>query len=260
MGADPHTALALAVLPAGPEAWQERDLEQLLSGAVAVLEEAGASLIGGHSGEGAELGFGLTVNGLATPSALTRKRGLKPGDALVLTKPLGTGALFAASMRGKARARWIEAALRSMQQPSRRAAELCRKHGAVALTDVTGFGLAGHLLEMLRASNADAELVPGAMPALPGALETLAAGIASTLAPSNLKLGVAVEDRTGGNRRAEVALLYDPQTAGGLIAGLPAASVGHCVAALAEAGYGEARVIGRVVERKGEAAAIRLVA
>jgi selenide,water dikinase len=125
---------------------------------------------------------------------------------------------------------------------------------------VTGFGLVGHLLEMLRASGADAELRPETVPALEGALDVLGQGIMSSLAPSNLKLGVAVEDRLGGGSRADIALLYDPQTAGGLIAGVPADQAQGCIAALAQAGYGEARVIGRVVARAGEAAAITLVA
>jgi selenide,water dikinase len=246
MGASPQTALAIVTLPHGAEAKVEADLFQLLSGATETLQQAGAALIGGHTGEGAELAFGLTVNGTAVPERLWRKSGLRTGDALILTKPLGTGALFAADMRGKARGAWIDGALQSMLISSRSAAETLQRHGARACTDVTGFGLAGHLLEMLRASQSDAELSLKSLPALAGSLELLAQGIASSLAPQNLAHAAAVDSgavRSGGPL---MALLYDPQTAGGLLASVPSENLENCLTELRANGAPQAACVGRV--------------
>jgi selenide,water dikinase len=246
MGAVPQTALAIVTLPHGAEAKVEADLYQLMAGATETLKEAGAVLIGGHTGEGAELAFGLTVNGSAVPERLWRKSGLKAGDALILTKPLGTGALFAADMRGKARGAWIDGALQSMLMPSRSAAETLQRHGARACTDVTGFGLAGHLLELLRASEASAEVSMKSLPALAGSLQLLAQGIASSLAPQNLTHGAAVDSGAVSSGDPLLALLYDPQTAGGLLAGVPAESMDSCLAELRANGTPQATCIGRV--------------
>jgi selenide,water dikinase len=246
MGAAPQTALAIVTLPHGREAKVESDLYQLLAGATETLRQAGAALIGGHTGEGAELAFGLTVNGTATPEHLWRKSGLQPGDRLVLTKPLGTGTLFAADMRGKARGAWIDGALASMLQSNQSAAETLRRHGARACTDVTGFGLAGHLLEMLRASAANAGLSLQAVPALDGALSLLGQGIASSLAPQNLTHAAAVDRGAVPADDPLMGLLYDPQTAGGLLAGLPADRAEACLAELRANGSPQAVAIGRV--------------
>jgi selenide,water dikinase len=246
MGATPQTALAIVTLAYGPDAKLEADLLQLLTGATETLTEAGAVLVGGHTGEGAELAFGLTVNGVAAPDQLWRKSGMRTGDRLVLTKPLGTGTLFAADMRAKARGDWIDAALATMLKSSRTAAEAFRRHGVTACTDVTGFGLAGHLLEMLRASSLDAELSLEAIPALDGALDLLRRGIASSLAPQNLALSGAVDIGEASATDPRIALLYDPQTAGGLLASLPAESVDACLAELRSNGAIEAACIGGV--------------
>ncbi|HVR66757.1 MAG TPA: selenide, water dikinase SelD [Verrucomicrobiae bacterium] len=246
MGAVPQTALAIVTLPHGAEAKVEADLYQLMAGATETLKVAGAALIGGHTGEGAELAFGLTVNGTAVPGRLWRKSGLKTGDALILTKPLGTGVLFAADMRGKARGTWIDGALASMLMPSRSAAETLQRHGARACTDVTGFGLAGHLLEMLRASETSAEVSLKSLPALAGSLQLLTQGIASSLAPQNLAHGEAVDSGAISSRDSLLALLYDPQTAGGLLAGVPAESMESCLAELRTNGSLQAACIGRV--------------
>jgi selenide, water dikinase len=246
MGATPQTALAIATLPYGPDAKLESDLLQLLTGATETLAEAGAVLVGGHTGEGLELAFGLAVNGAATPDQLWRKSGLRAGDCLVLTKPLGTGAIFAADMRAKARGDWVDAALATMQRSSRTAAEAFRRHGARACTDVTGFGLVGHMLEMLRASAVDAEITLDTVPALDGALDLLRRGIASSLAPQNLALSAAVDIGAAPASDPRIALLYDPQTAGGLLGGLPPESVDACLAELRSNGAAQAACIGRV--------------
>ena len=223
MGARPHSALALAVVPAAAERLMEEDLFQMLAGARRILDAAGCALIGGHSGEGPEAALGFSVNGLVVASQALRKGGLKPGDRLVLTKKLGTGVIFAAAMRGMARGSWIDEALASMRTPSGDAARALVAAGAHACTDVTGFGLAGHLAEMIRASgNVMVDVHLDSLPVLPGAIELFAQGFASSLQPENLRARHLIDgmDRAAGH--AKLPLLFDPQTAGGLLAALPA--------------------------------------
>jgi len=252
MGAEPHSALALATLPYAREKIVEETLFDLMSGALEVIARAGAVLAGGHSSEGAELAFGLTVNGLAEPAALLRKSGLRPGDALILTKPLGTGTLFAADMRGRAKGRWIDAAIQTMLVSNQEAADCLRRFGVSACTDVTGFGLIGHLLEMMRASRVDARITIDAVPLLDGAADTVALGILSSLQPQNLSLRGALQGVEPVARHPHYPLLFDPQTAGGLLAGIPRTHAEACVARLRECGYPAAAVIGQVIEGSAE--------
>ena len=258
MGAEPQSALAIATVPYGPEAKVEADLRALLQGANEVLREAGCALVGGHSSEGAELALGFTVNGLAVRGEVLRKSGMQPGDALVLTKPLGTGTLLAAHMRGKAKARWVMAAVAHMTQSNAAAARILRGHGATAATDVTGFGLLGHLVEMVKASGVDVSLSLASLPLLPGVRETLAAGIFSSLQPQNLRLRRAIRDADALAREPSYPALFDPQTAGGLLASVPVSQAAACVDALRKAGYAHAGVIGRVVPSSGAAAPIAI--
>ena len=254
-GAEPHTALALATLPYGPPRQVEAELSALMRGANEVLAASGCTLVGGHSAEGAELALGFAVNGLvARNGAVLRKGGLQVGDALVLSKPLGTGTLLAADMRGRARGRWIAGVLAHMQRSNQASAAVLRAHGALAATDVTGFGLAGHLLEMLRASDLDAELWLEQVPLLEGALETAAMGLLSSLHPANERLGAGVRGEPGPRRD----LLFDPQTSGGLLAGIAAHEAEACVEALKAAGDEAAAVIGLVAPRRSGEAEIRL--
>jgi selenide,water dikinase len=250
MGAEAQTALAVAMVPFGLDRKVEDTLVQLLSGAVQVLNEAGAALVGGHTSEGAELSLGLSLTGLADRDAVLRKGGLRPGDRLVLTKGIGTGTLFAAEMRMRAKGRWIGGAIAAMRQSSRVAADVLRRHQASACTDVTGFGLLGHLVEMTRASGVDARLDLPAVPVLDGALETSAAGFLSSLHPHNVRLRRAVADVERVSADPRYTLLYDPQTSGGLLAGVPADRVQACVDDLLANGYQQAAIIGTVEPRR----------
>jgi selenide, water dikinase len=226
MGATPWTAMAMATVPYAHGSRMQDDLAAMMQGANDVLADEGCTLIGGHSAEGAELALGFAVSGLADPDSLWRLDALRPGDGLILTKPLGTGVILAAAMKGEARAVWLQAALDGMQRSNAPSVPILRAHGVRACTDITGFGLAGHLTAMLRASGLAATLDPEAVPALPGALDLLAAGHASTLAPGN-RIGLD----TDGDLPP---LLTDPQTSGGLLAGVPNGPA--CVTALRAAG------------------------
>jgi selenide,water dikinase len=242
MGGTPRHTLATAVMPPGPSAKVEETLFQLLAGARACLDREGVALVGGHSSEG-ELAIGFSVTGEIAPDRITRKGGLKPGDALILTRPLGTGILFAAAMRGRAKAPWIDAALAGMRRSNRAAAAVLLAHEATAMTDVTGFGLIGHLGEMLAASNVSAELDLAAIPLYEGTLVLARVGIASTLLPENLALGSVLRGEVDAAARA---VLFDPQTSGPLLAGIPVDQAAACVTRLQSQGYSQTRIVGSV--------------
>lgn len=180
--------------------------------------------------------------------ALFTKAGLEAGQLLLLTKPVGTGALFAAAMRGAASGAAIAAATASMVQSNAPAAAILARHGATACTDVTGFGLLGHLLEMASASNARVSLQLDAIPALPGVAGVLEQKIFSSLQPANLRLRRALSNEARALKHRNYPLLFDPQTAGGLLAAVPASTAEAAVAELRACGYGGAVVIGTVEE------------
>jgi selenide,water dikinase len=248
MGGQAQSATAICTVPPGLEAKVEDTLFQMMSGAVEVLNEAGCALVGGHTGEGRELALGFAVNGLIDEDlhAVLRKGAMRAGEAIVLTKPIGTGTLFAAHARLAARGRWIDAALQSMMQSNRLGAQCLLAHGASACTDLTGFGLLGHLVEMTRPSGVDAELHLSALPLLEGAQDCVSAGIVSSLQPANVRLRRAIRDPALWVGHPRYPLLFDPQTAGGLLASVPADRAQDCVATLRGLGYVHAVVIGTV--------------
>ena len=248
MGADPHAALAIATVPYGLEAQVEETLYQMMAGACSILRDAGCGLAGGHSSEGAELSLGFSVHGAAPREKLMKKGGMKAGHKIILTKPVGTGTLFAADMRSKAQGRWISNALNSMRQPSAVAAKTLFDHGATSCTDVTGFGLLGHLVEMCKGSNAAAVLDMDAVPILPGALECVESGITSSLQPANVRLSRAVANPSTVSGAPKYPLLFDPQTAGGMLASVPSENASAAVDALRAAGYPHTTIIGEVLE------------
>src|SRR5262245_1704323 len=243
MGGTPRHALATALVPPGPAAKVEEALFQVLAGARACLDREGVELIGGHSSEGADLAIGFTATGVVDPDRIMRKGGLRPGDVLVLTKPLGTGILFAAAMRARAEASWVQAALSEMRRSNRKASEILVAKGGTAMTDITGFGLAGHLGEMLAASTADAELDVSGLPLYAGVPLLAREGVTSTLLRENLALAGLLRGEVDAFTRA---VLFDPQTSGGLLAGIPADRVTSCLDALRSAGYRHAAAIGRI--------------
>lgn len=246
MGCMPHSALAIVGIPAASKSIAKTQLRELMLGCSEALEENDCSLIGGHSSESKELQFGLCVNGFSERNALLGKDGMQTGDIVILSKPLGTGTLLAADMRYQAKHRWIAAALDQMLISNRKAAECFVQHGATACTDITGFGLAGHLFEMLSPNNTELELSLGDLPALDGALETLERGIKSSLHGDNALLGRDIFNSEAFQQDPRFELMFDPQTAGGLLASVPDERAEECVRQLRESGYVHAKAIGRV--------------
>lgn len=241
MGGDPVSALAIITLPYATPAKSKQLLRDLLGGVVAQLGEDGVDLVGGHTGEGVELSLGFSVHGVADPDQLITKSGTRPGDMLILSKALGTGTLFAADMQARAKGAWTQNALASMLVSNRDAALVLRAHKVHALTDVTGFGLAGHLSEMLATSGCGATLNLQTLPVLPGALETMALGITSTLHEANRRSTGPVAH--SDDPKSE--LLFDPQTAGGLLAAVAPEDAETVLAALHDAGYRDAAIVGK---------------
>lgn len=258
MGGTPRTVQAIAVLPPATDALMEEDLYQLLRGALDVIEAADAVLVGGHASEGRELSLGFAVTGTVEEPAVLRQSGMRAGDKLVLTKSLGSGALFAADLRARAQGADIDAALAMMQRSNAHAVPVLRAHGVTALTHVSSSGLAGHLHDMLTASHGDATVDLSALPAMAGATAALADDIENALPPSRRQLAASISNAAIFAPEPRFALFFDPQTAGGLLASVPPARAMSCIDALRQAGYGDAAIIGEVGARAGPAPSITL--
>ena len=243
VGAAPHSALALVTLDRREADGGAETLRQMLAGATVTLEEAGAALLGGHTATGPATTLGFAVNGWLDPDK-RRTNQVRAGDALVLTKALGTGIVLAAHMRAAAPAATLQAAIAGMLRALGPAAQVARAHEAHATTDVTGFGLAGHVATLLRGTGLEAVIDLDALPLLDGAPDLARRGARSSLHAANAAafgaaLGPAADHPAS-------PFLFDPQTAGGLLVALPAAEAPGLVTALRAAGDGNAAVIGRI--------------
>ncbi|MDA5555741.1 selenide, water dikinase SelD [Shimia sp. MMG029] len=237
MGAAAQSALLSVTLPRMTPALQARAMTEILQATSDVVQGAGAEIVGGHSTMGAELSLGLTVTGLAEGAPIT-VAGAQEGDRLILTRPIGSGTILAAMMQGKARGADVAALLSQMAQPQGDAAAILR--GAHAMTDVTGFGLAGHLMAICRASDVAAALDLAAVPFYAGAEALAEAGHRSTIYADN-----AAHAPVFGPESARAALLHDPQTAGGLLAAVQPEEAAGLVVQLRALGHAAA-VIGTV--------------
>lgn len=238
MGADPQAATANLILPRMSAELQERTLREIMQAATAVMQGAGAEIVGGHSSLGDELTIGFTVTGLCPRPPITLA-GAKPGDALILTKPIGSGVIMAAEMAGTAKGEWVAAALSQMARSQAGAAKILQN--ARAMTDVTGFGLYGHLAGICEASTVGAVLDFGALPLMKGASELAQQGVRSSLYADNralapMLISTALQD-----------LLFDPQTAGGLLAAVDQDQASGLAQALQKAGE-QAAVIGKITQ------------
>ena len=241
MGAQPQTALAQIVMPRMSPALQARTLREIMQVAGEVMAQAGAEIVGGHSTLGAGLSIGFSLTGLCPRVPLTLA-GALPGDAIVLTKPIGTGVLLAAEMAGRARGQDIARLYARMVVEQGTAATILA--GAHAMTDVTGFGLAGHLQGICDASGTGAEIWLNDVPLLAGAEALSLSGIRSTLYDDNRALVPGLPDA------GRAALLFDPQTCGGLLACVASDGADAVSEALRAAGY-RAAIIGRVTDQPG---------
>ncbi|OAN78510.1 selenide, water dikinase SelD [Sulfitobacter sp. EhC04] len=235
MGATPQAVLSSIILPQMSAQMQARTLAEITQATQEVLAEVGAQLVGGHTTMGAELTLGFTVTGLRDDMPLTQG-GAQSGDLLILTRPVGSGVLLAADMAGLADGRDLAAALAVMARPQHREATVLARV-AHAMTDVTGFGLAGHLAAMGAASGLDVEIWGDRVPYYAGAQALSGAGVASSLMAAN-RANAPVSGRAD-------PLLFDPQTAGGLLAAVPEAAAEATLIALAAQGC-DGHLIGRM--------------
>lgn len=220
MGGKPLTSLALVCFP---EKADLAILERILAGGLSKMMEAGCTVIGGHSIRDEETKFGYSVTGMVHPKKILANGGAKAGDALLFTKGIGTGVISTAIKKGKAEAGWIEAAVRSMTTLNKRAAELIVEGDfrVNAMTDVTGFGLIGHAREMVLASDVSIRISAGKVPLLEGALECVRAGYIPGGLTNNRDFAECLVECDEGVPEDVRALLFDPQTAGGLLISTP---------------------------------------
>ena len=248
LGAQPIAALASTTIPIGKPRKQEQLLYEVLAGGLHEFRQMGATLVGGHTIEGPQLTVGFTMLADQGPNAPLTKAGLRVGDRLILTKPLGSGILLAAHMQARCEARWMDALLRTMLLSNQPAAKLVEEFDIRGLTDVTGFGLAGHLLEMLRASKASAELMLDRIPLLDGVDVLVKEGLESTLVPANRAVETNIRVAEQQRRNARYAALFDPQTCGGLLLGVRESDVDAVLSRLAAMSDVPAALIGHVTE------------
>jgi len=248
MGAQPTTALAIVQLPLGHPRAQLQVMRELMAGSIEELKKMNATIVGGHSIEGPRMTIGFTVLGRQLTDPKTKGM-LKTGDRLVLTKSIGTGVLLAALMQGKLPGLSYEPLVETMLQSNYIALRLIQEHNISAITDVTGFGLAGHLAEMLKASGKSAEIDMNQVPLLSGCQNLIDSGIESTLAPDNRQVVDKVELEADA-QSTRIAGLFDPQTSGGLLFGISEVHVEDVLKFLRNEGFGESTIIGQVVDNR----------
>jgi selenide,water dikinase len=245
MGGRPLTALSIIGFPV--RTLPDEVMRQILRGGLDKMAEAGVAVIGGHSINDPQVKAGFAVTGVIHPKRIAANAGARSGDRLVLTKPIGTGILSFAAQIGRAPAGAIEAAARSMVALNKRAAELMAEFDAHACTDITGFGLTGHLGAVAAASKVDVEIVWDDVPLLPGVLQCAADGILPGAIERNKESSAGALAASDGLEPAMLDILFDAQTSGGLLIAVPESSANALVTRLHGAGIVEAAVIGRVI-------------
>jgi selenide,water dikinase len=243
MGGEPLFALAFGAFPAD---LPDGVAAAILAGGQETVTAAGAALVGGHSIRDRELKYGLAVVGRVDPARILTNAGARPGDRLVLTKPLGGGVLVNAFKFDRLDAAGLEPAMVEMERPNGAAARLALAHGARAATDVTGFGLAGHAWNVARESGARLALDFDALPSQPRFFDLVRAGVTTGCTKGNRAHVEAHLELARGLAPEQLELLFDPQTSGGLLLAVPAANAGPLVAELAAAGH-RAAAIGEVL-------------
>lgn len=246
MGGTPITALSIIGFPI--EALPAEAMADIIRGGMDVLKEAGTILLGGHSINDEEIKFGFAVTGLVKDNEVITNAGAKPGDVLILTKPLGTGIISLASQIGRASPESVTAMMASMTTLNRVAAEIMVRHHASACTDVTGFGLIGHLRQMVRESHVTAELQTDKFPLLPGVLEYARQGMFSGANERNAEYSQACTEFAPGIEEAMKALCFDAQTSGGLLMAIPPGEAEATLRELHDAGLTASAIVGTITE------------
>jgi selenide,water dikinase len=242
MGGEPATALSIVCFP------QDGDLdvlEQIMRGGMSKMAEAGCAVIGGHSVRDAEIKFGYSVTGLIDPQHVFTNAGAQAGDALILTKPIGTGVITTAIKQGKAEQAWIANAVESMTTLNRTASRLVTAHAAVhAMTDVTGFGLMGHGRELALGSGMRIEIVVDQVPRIDGALDAIRLGAVPAGLLANREFAECISADAPGSEISDDlrTLLYDPQTAGGLLVSVAADGADALLESLRSSGLNAAKI------------------
>ncbi len=247
MGGRPLTALSIVAFPI--ERLSPRIMNRLLQGGIDKLREAGVALLGGHSIKDREVKFGFAVTGVVDPRKMTVNSRARPGDVLVLTKPLGTGTLSFARQIGRAPADGLAEAERSMRELNRAAAEVMTSFGVTTATDVTGFGLAGHLGEIAAQSGVEVEVHGASLPVFAGVMDLIRQGVVSGAVERNREYASRYVKRAAGAGEELETLLYDPQTSGGLLIAVRASKAPALLAALHKRGVTSAAAIGRVTRK-----------
>jgi len=256
MGARPLFALNLVSFPT--RRLPIEVLQQILAGAAEVANEAGISIVGGHSIDDTEPKFGWAVTGRVNPGRIVTNKGAKIGDSLILTKPIGGGIIATAAKRGAASDSDVTRSIEVMLELNRAASEVMSASPTNACTDVSGFGLVGHLLEMTTASGVNVELWSNEVPVLSGALEWSTAGLVPGGTKDNLEHVRPLVRWDKDLSMAEKHLLCDAQTSGGLLMSLPQSSAGALISALQNAGATAATEIGRILDTgEGEIRVVR---
>jgi cysteine desulfurase len=246
MGARPLFALNIVAFPV--HRLPLDILHRILEGAGSVAGEAGIYILGGHTIEDNELKYGMVVNGIVHPGRVLRNSGAMPGDQLVLTKPLGTGILSTAMKRDRIRAEWMDSLIRSMTSLNRVPADIFPKFTIHAVTDVTGFGLLGHLLEMARASRVSARVYSDRVPVFPGVDESIKSGMVPGGTRQNLDFAGAYVRWEGNLAMDRRIILADAQTSGGLLISMPGAEAEDYLSRIRESGCHDATIIGEIIE------------
>jgi selenide,water dikinase len=246
MGGIPRTALTLVCFPLQMDT---AVLREIIRGGLSIMQQAGCTVVGGHSVRDQEIKFGYAVTGLIHPDRVYRNTGARPGDALILGKAIGTGVILTALKQGKAQPAWVAAATASMTQLNKDAATVALQHsgGLHGLTDVTGFGLMGHARELALGSGVRLEIEAAAVPLLDGALDAVRANAVPAGLHSNREFASCIVKGAPGVAPELETLLYDPQTSGGLLMSITQDAAAEVVKALRQAGYAAA-VIGRVLD------------
>ena len=247
MGGRPLTALSIVAFPI--ETLSPRIMNRMLQGGIDKLREAGVALLGGHSIKDREIKFGFAVTGVVDPRRMTVNSQARPGDVLILTKPIGTGTLSFARQIGRAPADGLAAAELSMRALNRAAAACMAAARVTTATDITGFGLAGHLGEIAAQSGVAIEVFGASIPVFPGVLDLIRSGVVSGAVERNREYASAFVRPVRGVPEELETLLYDPQTSGGLLIAVRRSRTAALLSALYRAGVASAAVVGRVVRK-----------